>query len=329
MKNKKIICLILVLALTITLSYATIAKKVERKYDLGVKFEKGVEYKLNSSIYQKVNQQMLGKNMAMEQTFDIGYTLKVKDIDSKNNYNLVMKYTKMDLQIKNIQNGSQGINSQELNQKLNNEMKKISKAFLNKKITITVSNKGNIINIEGYEKLVEEILSDMEDNTMKEKVLKRIINKNFIKRNWKQPMGYLPDHSVSIGESWENKFKMTDPLDITIITSYTLKDVKDDKIIIDSNSNIDVGNIEFKQEGMELASNFNGNQTGEIILDREYNWIDVATFNQSISGKISVGMKNQDFKLPVKIEMTTDGKLVGEYTAPSAFQKIINKIRFW
>lgn len=309
-----LVCLILSLVLTVAC--------VNEDYDLGLKLEEGKEYRLSTSMSQNIKQELMGNQISIEQVMDMVYSFKVEEVDEEGNYLLTAKYTKLDVNLENLRSDLPKEAQEKMNQEINNNITKGMNPLLNKEFTMKMSKSGDIIEIEGYEKLIESMILNMSEdgNPHMAETMKSLFNKESVKKMWKQNLSYLPDHPVDIGDSWTTSFKLDQPLPMSIVTTYTLKSVDKDKVILETDGIIKMGDIDFsqfmnipQQEELEIDFNFDGNQTGDIVLNTSNLWIREMKLNQTMSGSITVSNKNVDQAIEIPMEIISKAIITGSY----------------
>ncbi|MBM7624243.1 DUF6263 family protein [Sporohalobacter salinus] len=314
--KKKSLLILLVLLLTLTMTVGC----GKKEYDLGLNLAQGHEYKLNIDMDQTIDREVMGKKMSSDQTMNMDYSFKVDKINQDGNYVLTVKYNNVDLKVNNKQSYLSEMQQERMNKKINNKLKNSMKALENKKFTVIMSDTGDIVKINGYQKLMEGMLKNLsqEDAPGASKGVKKLANKEVLKKRWKQNLSYLPDKPVEIGESWTRKIKFKKPLPMIVVNTYTLEKNKKDKVVIKTKGTVKMDKTNLaKHMGLshlkevEIKCNMNGNQTGEVILDSNSLWTKKAKLNQKINGKVSIIKGDQSTEIPMK--MKSKIKMTGSY----------------
>ncbi len=314
MKSRSILLLFIILTLVLTVGC------ISEDYELALKLKEGKEYNLSNNITQVINQEIMGNKISMEQTIDMLYTFVVDQIDAEGNYTLTTEYNSLDIGINKFKSTLPQVQQEEINQEVNNAINQMMRPLLNKKFTIKMTNRGEIIEILGYEELMESMIENMppgSNSTMVEQI-KGFIDKDSIKQTWQENLSYLPNEPVNLGESWERSLTMEDPLPITVITTYTLESVDQNEVVIKTEGSIEMGNIDFSQflgtavqEGIEVDCDFTGDQTGSIILDINSLWVKNMEVEQNMSGKIIITNTNIDQSIEMPMEVISKSVVTG------------------
>ena len=314
MKNKGLNILILLSCLVILNSSFVLGQE---KYDLKLNFEVEDEYKLETVITQDIKQSFMGMEINMEQEIELAYNFIVKEITPAGNYIISVEYTEFDLDISNFSMDDlampqrQGIEEND-EAEIEKELDEFSQDFIGQEFKLELSKQGDVISISNYEEITEEILAGVDDPTAKEN-LAEVSNEEYLRESWEQFLTYLPQQEVAVGDSWESSFEINHPIAIEVLNNYKLEAVNDENIIISFGTDSKTNNISLKQEkNEEMEFDFQGQQSGNIILNSESNWIEEMNLTQEISGFLSISLDQQGQQLRIPMELTTELKANGK-----------------
>lgn len=149
------------------------------------------------------------------------------------------------------------------------------KAIKGKSFTMQVNEKGEITSVSGFDKIGEAMMSEMNlpenSRAMMMKNFKEQFSDDAVKQMFGQFFEVFPNKAVKPGDSWEKKSSFMDEIDMT--TTYTVKNIKDNKVYLSSSSKL-----------KEKSGKGSGTQTGSLIVDAKTGLVLDATFSQKLSG---------------------------------------------
>lgn len=149
------------------------------------------------------------------------------------------------------------------------------KAIKGKSFTMQVNEKGEITSVSGFDKIGEAMMSEMNlpenSRAMMMKNFKEQFSDGAVKQMFGQFFEVFPNKAVKPGDSWEKKSSFMD--EIYMITTYTVKNIKDNKVYLSSSSKL-----------KEKSGKGSGTQTGSLIVDAKTGLVLDATFSQKLSG---------------------------------------------
>jgi hypothetical protein len=195
--------------------------KVEVKW----KFEKGRE--LQYRHVQKQTMEFAGQ--AMEQENAQTHLWTVKDIDDKGNATIETKCVAVAAKGAGAAGEYEYDSEKDKEAPANPQVAMMAK-MVGHSFTMKMTPAGKIVELRGYDKLVDEMLKDLGDDAgpMKE-MLKQMMSDDTMKSMMQQMAPMLPEKAVAKGESWKNEFTLKLPMlgGMKFGITSTLADLKD------------------------------------------------------------------------------------------------------
>jgi hypothetical protein len=175
-------------------------------------------------------------------------------------------------------------------------MNKTLSALTGKPFIMKVDESGNIIEIVGFDKIINAMVDSMSINEeQKQKVLasmKDQFNEQQLKDNFAYVFSIFPNKQVKVGDSWDKSYKTSGKLKAQFTTTYTVKEIEGNNISLRTKTRI---------EPLDGEMQITGEQTGNIIVDSKTGLM--------INGEFEQDMKTEMKGTPVTI--TGKGKIKG------------------
>ena len=179
------------------------------------------------------------------------------------------------------------------------------------KITAVINPTGEVVEVNGYKEMGEEIVSkfDPEDVNGKTLALKQwdqVIGQGMIKRNLDYLFRIFPDSAVYMGDSWKLSSRQEGEFNFTVKSNFQLKSVNPDVAIINSNAKIksdSTANNVMAQPGM-VITNLEGEQEGEFEMETQTGMLIGCRIKAKIKGTINVAGREVPVDITNTIKMT-------------------------
>ena len=146
-----------------------------------------------------------------------------------------------------------------------------------KSFTMKVNDRGEIIAVEGFDKIGEAIVAEMKvpdaQKTMMLQNFKQQFNDKAAKEMFSQAFEIFPGKPVKVGDSWKKTSTPIGGDDMSSVTTYTVRNIAGGKVYLDVNSKIDTGD-----EGSA------GSQTGKMVVDAATGLVQDASLTNKITG---------------------------------------------
>ena len=286
--------------------YLLIASNLfSQKLILSFNLPVGTKYSTEFDILSTVNQIIMG----IEQDAKINMLLLIDSevVESTSEYSLVeLSYKKFSIETSNAI-FSFTINS---HGKDANPSNSIYRSILDKSFFVKINEAGEIIDIEGLNQIILEILEEIppEDPLFEnyKKTLVESFGENSLKQNYQQFSAVFPDYEVGVNDNWNfNSSSKATEFEAQIFNTATIKSISASTIIIQINSIIEsTGEEQLEIEGMKGQITMTGSQVSEIHINPSTGLSKSGVVNQKIGGELkltSIENKEEVFLIPMKI----------------------------
>ena len=228
-----------------------LALPAQEKVEVKWKFEKGRELRYRHA--QKQTMEIAGT--AMEQQTAQTHLWTVKDLDDKGVAAIETKVVAVAAKGAGP-GGEYDYDSEKDKEPPQNPQVAMMAKMVGKSFQMKMTPTGKIVELQGYDKLVDDLLKDLGDDAgpMRE-MLKQMLSDDTMKSMMQQMAPMLPEKPVAKGESWKNDFTLKMPMigGIKFGITSTLADVKDGDAHIAQD-----WTIELKPDGADKDSPLGG-----------------------------------------------------------------------
>jgi len=289
-----------ILAVTVLAMAALQSCKHGEPVNLKFNFQPGTKYQYVTETKQVIKQ--VSQNMTMNQDMTMSTVYEVTNAEGDNKKISVM-YDQLAVKSSNgattVEYDSKDPGKQDQNLKYMNGM-------LNKPFSMTVNDKGEIVQLSGVKEMIAGIADSSNPNMeMVKEQMNQTFNDSTIRSMMQQSFYVYPDNAIAPGDSWERQFSMTGMINMQMNNKFKLVSVSNGIAHIEVNSKI-VGtagnNPAMKQMKMEL----NGTQTGTMDVEVSSGLITDSKMKQNMKGKMSMmGME-------IPMEISSDVHITGK-----------------
>lgn len=262
--------------------------------DLKLNLKKGDVYRMRQTQEQTVSQTAFGQTQDNSQTMIYDQKIEVVDVLADGNMKIKASTESIKVKLTNPQETVEFDSTNPTDQE-NPEFAGY-KAIANSEFLMTLDPKGNVVNVEGIEAMMDSVMKEYENLPAEAKGgLEESFKKMFSDENMKQMLGNVgaiyPDKSVSIGDTWSDEVS----LDVAVMSmdlknTYTLKEQKDGRAIIAVDSTISTKEPQvFNMGAMQMKHTINsGTQSGTVEVDETSGWIMRSQIDQNMTGTIEM-----------------------------------------
>ena len=298
----------LVFALAIALLLVSAkTDNVSLKYNLKV----GNTYKLITTADQTIEMTMMGQAQNIKNKIEGAIFLKVLTTEGK----VITFDTWYDKLKMSIETGMGSFVMRSDSMQDSNPGSKMLNTMMNKHFTIKMSTSGEILEVSGSDKVMEDALNaikgleESQMSMMKESI-KQFVGKDALKGSFELSLRCLPDKPVSVGDSWTSQVELVSALSATVNTTWKLSDRKNGVSVLEGKSTLKTKENAPSQNisGIPIKYNIKGEQQILSKIDEKTGWIIESTINQDISGEMEMDLSAQGSgiqKAPIKIKSKT------------------------
>lgn len=209
------------------------------KVDLRWKWEKGREL-----LYRNTQtQQMEIGGAAIEQQTSMTYSMAAQEVDAEGTATLLVKYEAM------AAKGS-GFMEYEYDSEKDKEAPKEPQVatmakLVGQSFTMKISPKGQVSEVKGFEKIMDLLMKDLEDQPQAEMMraaMKQMFSDDAMKSTFQQMAPQLPKDAVGKGDAWKDAFtfKMAMFGSMKFGIASRLEDVKDGVAVIQQDYTVEM-----------------------------------------------------------------------------------------
>lgn len=180
-------------------------------------------------------------------------------------------------------------------------------------IEAVLSPRGELRSVKGYDEIKGKIMASFNPNdtyskTIAEKQWDQKIKEGLIKKNMEQLFKIFPDSAVHVGDKWQLSSIEKDEIDMSIKTSYTLKDIHDGVAVIESEGKISSENSTGNAMGYDFTAVLTGKQEGEFEMEISTGMLLTSKIDSRMEGELTIMGR----KVPITIRSTAkiEGKKV-------------------
>lgn len=259
--------------------------------NLKFNFQKGSKYKYVVKNSQMIKESTMGQSMEVNQDMDMTSSYEVSAAEGDNK-KLTVTYDKIAMKQKNAMAGMD-MNYDSDDKGHSNPMLSTLGDMLHKPFSMTVTDKGEVVAVDGFDKLMPASG-------------KAIMSDSAIRDMMQQAFYIYPQKPVKPGDTWTNSYAMSlQVMKMKTENNFKLVSVNNGVAHVEMNSTISTapgtGGPEMKDVKMEL----NGTQTGSMDIDINTGMLISSKLKQQITGNI----ETQGMKMPMSI--STDVNVAG------------------
>ena len=294
------------LALLIVFTSVTAFTQVSLKYDL----KEGTYYDTKSEMNQKISQTIMGQTQEISNLQGAGVNMTVLSVND-GSYEVKLTYTSMRI----YQPMAQVDYDSEKPSSSPNPMTKSFDAVIGEGFTFTLTEKGEVSNIQGIDAMLDNMATKMEITDQAQlQALKAQLSSQYNDESAlaqvQQSIMKFPANAVSIGDTWSEDESIQAPLPMKILTSYEVAAMNGEAITINVSSEVFTEGEEMNMSGATMTPDLSGIQSGTLTVDRATGLVLSSTMDQMISGAMMM-TSPQEMEIPMEIsgEVTVSGTI--------------------
>ncbi len=159
-------------------------------------------------------------------------------------------------------------------------MNKVMTGLVGKKFIIKVDEEGKVLAVEGFEKILTDMVDSMGVNdNIKAQVmasLKDQYSNQSIKDQFAQIFTIFPNKEIKVGDTWEKIYSTGGKMAAKFTTNYTVKNIEGDHVTLVADTKI---------SSTDDNMNLQGTQSGNIIVDSKTGLMINSEFDQDMEIK--------------------------------------------
>ncbi len=322
MKTQKLLIGLVILLSVISVGSDCLAGAGD-KIDLKLNLTAGQKFGSKTIVSQKVSQTMNGQAITSAQDITIEVISEVLSVDAENIATVKMTYESFRAKGSvSSPGGSFEYDSDNPTADPNNPQAAMMSQMFNRmkgvEFVMKLSDKGQIVDVEGFDEMLEKMFSVMEDPEQAKAMIdmmKNIMSEDKLKEMNSEMFATFPDGAVGIGDMWDNIISVGGAgMPIDIDTTYMLKERKDGVAVLGVTSKMDMGNEDSKLievEGMKMNMQLTGTQNGTMKIDEATGWVIGGETTMNFSGSVKI-LPSEHMPEGMTIPMTIEGTTMVE-----------------
>ncbi len=236
-------------------------------YDLKLKLTKGQHYTQSMTMDLNMVESISGQEIVINTRMLFEFKQVVHSITTKGDFVLECEYSRIGMNMDAM--GEKMTYDSHVKDTTGNELIKayggtLSK-IMEKKIFVTLSPKGKVVEIKGLKEAFESLENTA--NPAAQKLIESTFDEKKLTSNFESSYHIFPDKPVQIGDTWSQKSSMESMFPIDITTGYKLQEVKNGIARIAASGDFTMKKDDYETAGMKMKIDFSGTYTGTYDLD--------------------------------------------------------------
>ena len=278
----------------------------DKKYHLSLHLPPGSKYYYTITNQMQTVAEANGKSVNNNNQSEIGLIYEVLN-NAADTILLKVTYDKLNFNLKS--------NNQEQQMDASNSIhtldpvEKLLGTIRGKSIQITLTEKGDIVNVSGTKEITDTILKAVNaqdayiKNTLRDQMAK-LVGDEFIRNNLQYQFRFFPDTAIYIGDSWSKAASPTSEIKTDAVTKYTLADVNGNTAEVAAASEMS-GSSTTTLMGSEVQANLEGTQKGTYEADITTGLLMKGKSTTSMEGIIQLMGREVPVKIVISKQMAT------------------------
>ncbi|GAT62455.1 DUF6263 family protein [Paludibacter jiangxiensis] len=278
------------------------ALQISAKTTLRLNLQKGSGYEMNMNMSMKMDQEVMGQQIKMDQKMNMQLIYKVADILPSKNY--IIEYSVGQVKLDMNANGQQvSFDSQAGGNPTFDKLK----AIIGSVVKMEVTPLGKIEKIEGMDAFIQKL---GDDKTMAQ-LVPMFSSDEGIKSFMNQTFGYIPENELEKGSKWSCKSQLTNPINLDLTVNYELASIEGNALNLNVTSTFNAAK-QMEQMGAKVDMQIDGTQNGTMTVDATDGWLRAQNLDQNI--KMIMKMKNpqsgEEMNMPIELKMNIETRVV-------------------
>jgi hypothetical protein len=273
--------------------------------------KKGDTYSITMKKDEKISMELEGENKWGKQLSEMTYNFLVDDVDESGNITAKIKITRIKKTIESSEGDAQSFDSEKSGKTDDTPDTQSLKSIVGKQYSFTITPFGQVIEVKGTEKMIKSILKgiDLDEKILKviEMGLRQEFGPEQIIAFYEKLFNYLNEQPRKVGDKWQKVYDINAGINLKATTNYVIDKITDDKIYIKMNSKLKnpAGKQRRENEQVILTSEVNGEQSGDIIVDRNTGFFIKNKVKQVIRAKETQEEKESKKTMTLKTTKTS------------------------
>ncbi len=285
-------------ALIITFLAIGFSSTAKEKQLLRLNLTKGTTYEMTMDMTNKIDQEIMGNQVKMDQTMVMVISLTVEDQFPSGNFLIRYGYDKMKISINAM---GQTMNFDTSNPDENSPMFAPMKSLTDIKLKMEITPRGDVVSIEGLDQYTKAFAN----NPQLSSTLSMFSSEEAFKSNFSQTFNYFPEEEIGKGDSWDATFKMPAMMNMEMAMNFQATGVSKDYVDLAVKSTIN-SDSPIEANGIKMDISIEGTQDGTMQINAEDGMVNTSEITQlfSMLMKMKNPQTNEDMEIPMKMNST-------------------------
>ena len=269
-------------------------------YNISLHLKKGETYYTLTDIKMDMLQKVMGQEMPMKINMLLGLSFNVLEAQ-KDVFNLEAKYSYLGTNVSMM--GQNFVMASDADISL--PPNKLMASMVNVPFTMKVKPNGDVVEVIGYEKVIDAMKNAMPDSPST-KEFEKSYSKEQISQNFKSTFFAIPPKPVKIGETWNAAFvSKNNDIDISNNMTCKLEAVEGDVYKISYTGDLLAKEgTTMEKEGMKMnVKKMDGKMSGTLLLDKKSSWVKSSDNLGNLNMEIEADMNGTKMPMESKIDM--------------------------
>jgi len=291
-----------ILALGVLAMAALQSCKHGEAVNLKFNFQPGTKYAYITETKQVIKQ--VSQNMTMNQDMTMSSVYEVTAADG-NNKKITVMYDQLAVK---TASGTMSVEYDSKDPNKQNANLKYMSNLLNKPFSMTVNDKGEIVQLSGMKEMIDGIVDSTNPNmeAVKEQ-MNQTFNDTSIRSMMQQSFNIYPEKTINPGDTWEKKFTMTGMINMEMDNKYKLVSVSNGVAHIEVDTKI-TGKPGSNPAMQQMKMEMNGTQNGTMDVEVGSGLITDSKLKQNLKGKMS--MMGMEMPMEISSDVHITGKML-------------------
>ncbi len=260
---------------------------------LELRLTEGQAFEVRMSTGQEISQNVFGQPQDVQQTTDIGYTMRVTDVDEDGTAVAEWTYDAVRFSMDGFM-GPIEYDSSDPPTDIH-PLARGYAALVGQNFVTRMTPSGRVLEARGFNNIMERVFDELglpegPQADAARQQLENMFGDQAMKDLFSALVAVYPSGPVTVGDSWSREYVITTGFPIKVEDTYTLQERSGGVAYIEVKSGLttspDAPPMQMGQ--VSMAFDILGSQTGRLEMDEATGWIIRSSVEQSFSGTVSV-----------------------------------------
>jgi len=293
---------VLIALVALAVGLAGCSKSIDPK----LTFSKGEKKSIVMEVKHSQHVEVGGMKMDMPGTEKMTLDWETLDVDASGNASAKVTFASVTQEM--------NLNLPGVPADLGKVLNSVGDAMKGQSVTMAVSPKGAVSNVQGLDALQQAVEAKLELpdmlKGMKKQLAEQVAGQKAMTARFEQVFSMYPDGPVAPGQTWTRTVPLGAGAPADATTVYTLKEVQDSALVLDEQTTYKGSGEGLPGMGADVKLDVSGTGTGSVELDRATGWPRVRKSSGKITGNAKLGKEggpiNMDLALTIDLDTTVE-----------------------